>query len=82
MPITDRELLIAFKGGDMQAYARIMIRYQVFTNRVAFAFTKDKDKAAELTIKVFMRLWNKRDDIPESASIMAYLCKFTRELSQ
>jgi DNA-directed RNA polymerase specialized sigma24 family protein len=75
-----REILIkAFKAGDLQAYAHLMRQHQDAAYKIAFAFTKDKNKSQEMTIAGFMRLWNERANIPCNASIIAYLCKYMRE---
>jgi DNA-directed RNA polymerase specialized sigma24 family protein len=79
-PGRKNKLLIAFKAGDLQAYARLMRRYQDFVNRTAFDFTNDKAKAIEVAIRAFMKLWNEREKIPDNASLMAYLRKFVGEI--
>jgi DNA-directed RNA polymerase specialized sigma24 family protein len=79
--LANQVLIRAFKEGDMNAYAHLMRKHQEAAHRIAFAFTKDEEKSAELVIVVFMRLWNKRESIPEGASIIAYLSKFIREVA-
>jgi hypothetical protein len=75
-PGTEKDLLIAFKAGDLQAYACLMRRYQDFVNNTSFIFTKDKARAIEVAIRVFMRLWNERAEISDNVPLVIYLRKF------
>lgn len=80
-PGREKELLVAFKAGDLQAYACLMRKHQDFVNRTALTFTKDKTKAIEVAIRAFMKLWSERENIPDNASLMAYLRKFVGEIA-
>jgi DNA-directed RNA polymerase specialized sigma24 family protein len=77
----NQTLIRAFKDGDMEAYAYLMRKHQDAAHKIAFAFTKDKEKSMEVVIVVFMRLWNKRASIPDNASIIAYLSRFIRDVA-
>jgi len=78
---TDKELVVAFKTGDMVAYAEIMRRHQDLVYSAAFARKADKDAASELTIKTFMHFWNNRTKIHPDTMLRTYFCNKVYELS-
>jgi DNA-directed RNA polymerase specialized sigma24 family protein len=83
MPLAKKQQLIdALRNGDFQAYARIMRYYFNYVNKAALKITKDKEMAADVAFKVFIRLWNKRKEIPQGASILAHLYKYLNDIAE
>ena len=60
-------------GGNQKAFTRLV---DLFWNDVyshALAYTKSHTRAQEITQDVFLKLWNKRDRLPEVNSFKNYL---------
>ena len=76
----DEHLLVLITTGDFGAYGRLIRRHQLFVNRLAFAFTRDRKRAGELAIAVLMLLWTERDKIDPAISLPSYLLELIMRL--
>lgn len=74
------ELIRMLIGGDASAFAEL---YELYKDKVfafAFALTKSGETAEEVVQEVFIRLWQKREQIDTGPSFNAYLKKITYNL--
>ena len=69
----ERNLLLAVATGDQKAFTRIVDSYwnQVYNH--SLAYTKSAGRAQEITQDVFLKLWNKRNFLPEVNDFKNYL---------
>lgn len=76
-----QQLKILVAKGDEAAFRKIFDL--LFTNLTQFAFSlvKSKDIATELVDEIFIRLWNKRENILSIENIRIYLYKATKNSS-
>lgn len=72
--ITDKELILKVRTGDLSAFEVLYQRYSIQMYRQAFAIFQDEEEAKDVTQELFMNFWNRIKDIQlDSDSIFAYL---------
>lgn len=76
--LIDQELVSLLKEGDANAYTQLFDRYQPLLYIYACKITKDEDEAADLVQEVFLYLWDKKNSIDLSGSILSYLYSAVR----
>lgn len=75
--LEDKELLLNLKEGDELAFVKI---YNLYRNKVynyAYQLSKSSDTAEEIVQEVFIRLWQKREQINMDFSFQGYIKKIT-----
>ena len=73
----EKGLLLQLIDGDTDAFAEI---YDLYKDRIfafAFTLTKSKEIAEEATQEVFVKLWEKRDQINTKYPLTPYIKKIT-----
>lgn len=60
---TDAELVSLLQQGDIQAFDTIYERYVIMMLDTAFIRLRDRMMAEDIVQNVFMRFWNKREDL-------------------
>lgn len=75
--LEEKELLIKLKEGDEYAFIQV---YNENRNKIysyAYQLSKSASTAEEIVQEVFIRIWQKRDQINEELNFPAYLKKIT-----
>jgi len=73
----DKDLISRFKSGDMAAFKKIYDSFSKPLYRFALSYMKDSFEAEEIVQDVFLKLWEKRDEIDEQKSFKSYLYRIT-----
>lgn len=70
---TETELIVLLRQGDQKAFDELYFRY--ISCLIAFAKTYlcDKEEAEEAVQEIFIKIWERRQDLDESKSFKAYL---------
>lgn len=76
--LTDQELVALLKEGNANAYTQLFDRYQPLLFVYACRITKDDDEAADIVQEVFLYLWDKKETIDLTGSILSYLYSAVR----
>ena len=74
-PYQERELLLRLKNGNEQAFEAI---YNLYSNRLygnLIKLVKSEEEAQEILQDIFIKIWNKRQEIDVDASFRSYLFK-------
>lgn len=74
---SEKGLLLQVINGDAEAFSEI---YDLYKDRIfafAFTLTKSKEIAEEATQEVFVKLWEKRDQINTEYPLTPYIKKIT-----
>ncbi|WP_205512789.1 RNA polymerase sigma-70 factor [Longitalea arenae] len=74
---SEKGLLLQVINGDAEAFSEI---YDLYKDRIfafAFTLTKSKEIAEEATQEVFVKLWEKRDQINTEYPLIPYIKKIT-----
>jgi len=58
-------------------FETIFKEYFAYLSNLAYGIVKDRDDAYDITQQVFVKLWDKRDDIEIDKSIKSYLYRAT-----
>lgn len=73
----DTDLITSFKSGDMAAFQKIYDTFCKPLYRFSLSYMKDSFDAEEIVQDVFLRLWEKRDEVDEQKSFKSYLYRIT-----
>ncbi len=73
----DLEMLTRLKMGDHIAFKLVYDQYSVQLYHFALTYLKSKDVAADIVQEVFVRIWEKREDIKTDKSFRSYLFAIT-----
>lgn len=76
--ITDYELTIFFKDGDLAAYTEIYKRYTGILYGHAFSKLQDREEARDVVQELFTTVWAGREDMPLTENLAGYLFKALR----
>jgi RNA polymerase sigma-70 factor (ECF subfamily) len=81
--LDDRELSIAIKNGNREAFKTFFERHYEAIYRFLVSRGMSHDEAQDLTQKAFLLIWEKRKGIKEEKSLRAYLFQiaYTRMLN-
>jgi len=71
-------IVCALKGGDQEAFAKIIDAYSEKLYSFCFAFCKSRVEAEELSQDVFLKVWTARDRLDEDRDIGNYLFTVAR----
>jgi RNA polymerase sigma-70 factor (family 1) len=77
-PSIESRLLHQLMEGDAQAFKEIYSTYQRKIFSFAFYLTKSKDVAEEIVQEVFIKLWEKRQNLREDTLLLPFLKKVTQ----
>lgn len=75
--IKDEDLILMLRNGDESAFTKIYNLYWDKLYYTAHKLLKDTDAAEEIVQEVFLKLWQKRDNL-DIQSIPQYLAAMTR----
>lgn len=73
----DAKLISNFRNGDIEAFRKIYESYCEPLYRFAYSYMKDSFEAEEIVQDVFIKIWERREDIDEQKSFKSYLYRIT-----
>lgn len=73
----DERLIWRFRRGDMDAFRKIYDSYSQALFRFANSYLKDSFGAEEIVQDVFLKVWEKREDVDVQKSLKSYLYRIT-----
>lgn len=76
----EEQLLKRLAGGDEIAFNTIYEQYQQSVFAFSFYLTKSRELAEEVVQEVFVRVWEKREQLPESMTILPYIKRMAQNL--
>jgi RNA polymerase sigma-70 factor (family 1) len=74
----ERELLLQIAGGDQSAYTLVFNHYSKQVFNAAMLYLKDQGTAREVVQEVFLKIWLRRETMPEVEDLTNYLFILTR----
>ena len=76
--LSDQELFVLLKSGDEPSFAEIYSRYNALLLVHADNKLRNEDEARDVVQDVFVRLWEKRDQLQIESSLSGYLYSSVR----
>lgn len=76
----EEQLLKRLAAGDDIAFNTIYEQYQQSVFAFAFYLTKSKELSEEVVQEVFVRVWEKKEQLPENLVILPYIKRMTQNL--
>ncbi|MGN6420406.1 MAG: RNA polymerase sigma-70 factor [Pseudobacter sp.] len=76
----EEQLLKRLAAGDDIAFNTIYEQYQQSVFAFAFYLTKSKELSEEVVQEVFVRVWEKKEQLPENLLILPYIKRMTQNL--
>lgn len=76
--MSDHQTLQHLKNSDPNSLEELFHRHYGFLTRIVFYITKDKEAAEDLTQDLFVKLWERRETLPEVINLKAYLVHIVR----
>ncbi len=70
---SDQELLDGLRQGDIKSFDELYHRYAKMSMAFALTFFSNRDLAEEAVQVIFIRIWEKREELDSSKSFKAYL---------
>ena len=80
-PLNDIDLLTRIAADEQDAFTKLYFRYSPFIYNVIMIYIKDESQADDLLQNVFVRLWEKRQELPGVENLENYLFIITRNLT-
>lgn len=71
--INEAELILSLKEGDINAFSQIFDRYGKRLYYFSIGYLKSPEDAEEIVQEVFLKIWNKREEISLLKSFESYL---------
>ena len=71
--LDESTLLQEIAGGSNRAFEQLFKLYYASLTGYAYTFLKDSDQAAEVSQAVFVKFWEKREEINITLSVKSYL---------
>ena len=78
VPQNDAELVAASRGGDREAFGRIVRRYQGMISGLIYASCGDAQRSEDLAQETFISAWKSLSGLREPAKLPAWLCQIAR----
>lgn len=79
-PVTEQQLIRELSNGSVPAFRELFERYQGKVFLFALQLTKSRADAEEVVQEVFVRIWEKRDQIRIEKNFNGYLLTIARNL--
>lgn len=76
----EEQLLKRLAAGDDIAFNTIYEQYQQSVFAFAFYLTKSKELSEEVVQEVFVKVWEKKEQLPEDLVILPYIKRMTQNL--
>ena len=78
--LLEKELLLLLKQGDEQAFVKLYDQYSVRILKKLIKLLKDDEIAKELLQDVFLKVWEKRENLNPEKNFRAFLFRITENL--
>lgn len=78
--MTDAKLIKNFLNGDVQAFNRLVNRWQQRIHRFAYRYFASHDDAKEITQKTFIKAYNKLDTLEDTEKFSAWIYRIANNL--
>ncbi len=75
------QVLSGLRKGDSAALELLFKKFFNPLARFSFGYVKDQDAAKDIVQEVFYQIWNKREELPETTNLSAYLFTAIRNRS-
>lgn len=73
----DAKLIAGFRAGNMDAFRKIYESFCEPLYRFAYSYLKDSFEAEEIVQDVFLKVWERREEVDEQKSFKSYLYRIT-----
>jgi RNA polymerase sigma-70 factor (ECF subfamily) len=73
MDTTDKALAVEIKKGNSKAFKKLYDRYHKQLYYLAKNYLKDQNLARDAVQEVFLKFWNKRENLDHSSSVSGFL---------
>lgn len=77
----DASLVAASRAGGIDAFGRLVERYQNLVCAVAYSNTGDRLLSEDIGQETFLTAWDKLDTVKEPEKLRSWLCSIARNLS-
>ena len=77
---SEKKMVLALRQGNSAAFDVIYRRYARRIYSFAWKFLKNREDCEGIVQSVFMKLWEKRDQLDEDSNLKAYLFRISRNL--
>lgn len=78
--MTDAQLIENFRNGDLEAFNRLVDRWQQRIHRFAYRFFASHDEASEITQKTFIKAYKKIDTLDDPGKFSAWIYRIANNL--
>ena len=78
--MTDAKLVENFRNGDMEAFNRLVERWQQRIHRFAYRYFSSHDEAMEITQKTFIRVYKKLNTLENTDNFGAWIYRIANNL--
>jgi RNA polymerase sigma-70 factor (ECF subfamily) len=75
--IDDKSLILLIQEESQHAFHELFTRYAPRIYSFSYSYFKNKDDAQELVQKIFMKIWDKRNQIDTSQNVKSYIFRIT-----
>lgn len=73
MDTPDREIMLALRGGRREAFRQVFETCYEGLCRYAFTFLRDQEEAEDVVQSMFVKLWERREELDIKHAIRPYL---------
>jgi RNA polymerase sigma-70 factor, ECF subfamily len=77
-----RDAAARARAGDESAFRELVDRSHVTVFRLAAALVADRDEAADVVQETYIRAWERRKELRDSAAALGWLCRIARNVAQ
>jgi RNA polymerase sigma-70 factor (ECF subfamily) len=78
--MTDAKLVENFRNGDIEAFNRLVNRWQQRIHRFAYRYFSSHDEATEITQKTFIRAYKKLNTLEDTEKFSAWIYRIANNL--
>ncbi|MDJ1467756.1 RNA polymerase sigma-70 factor [Xanthocytophaga flava] len=71
--VSDQQLIEAIRKGDKQSFEIVFKQYYRTLCEYAFTIVKDTDEARDIVQSMFLKIWERREDLIITLTLKAYL---------
>ena len=79
--LSENELLTRIAGGDRRAFGVLFEQRQQVIFNIAYKLTRSRTNSKEIVQDVFLKIWNKREELPALDNFGAYINRMARNQS-
>jgi RNA polymerase sigma-70 factor (ECF subfamily) len=76
--ISQAELIVALREGNLQAFSQLFDQYGKRLYHFSLGYLKSAEEAEEIVQEVFLKIWNKREELSEQKSLESYFFTIAR----